>query len=106
MGHMYGCQGILQSRWRSRLGHGDDVWDDSLVLEAPVVGARPAKASLHLVCYANAANLPHHLHSTPKSKSGLELPARALPKPVCSSSAMRTPWAACTIYAACRMHVL
>ena len=99
MGHMYKSQGVVQSRSRSHLGHGNDVWDNSLVLEAPVVGARPAKASLHLVCYAYAASFPHHLHSTPpKSDNGTGV--------ACKGSAQASLHLICYAHAAGCMHHL
>ena len=45
----------------ARLGHGDDVGHDALVLKAPVVRAGAPEARLHLVRDAHAARVPHHL---------------------------------------------
>ena len=49
------------------LRHGDNVWDNALVLEAPVGGPCPPEACLHLIRYAHAPRLSHHLRSARSS---------------------------------------
>ena len=46
------------------LGHGHNVRDHALILEAPVVGACAAEARLYLIRYTHTACLSYHLHLT------------------------------------------